>query len=210
MARKSGLLMALALLVFLPASVSSLGLGEIRLNSYLNEPLDAEVTITTASPEELDSLKVAVASEEAFDRFGIERPAFLRDLTFDVETASNGGATLRIRSPDPVIEPFLTFLIEADWAGGRLLREYTVLLDPPLFLPEPKQVTQPEAPVADVPPGCLRAAFDHSRTRIDFLQFEFPHDTHVLHTAAIYTSGDRASGCGRRPGRARGLLGLDQ
>ena len=151
MARKSGLLMALALLVFLPASVSSLGLGEIRLNSYLNEPLDAEVTITTASPEELDSLKVAVASEEAFDRFGIDRPAFLRNLTFDVETASNGGATLRIRSPEPVIEPFLTFLIEADWAGGRLLREYTVLLDPPLFLPEPKQVTQPAAPVAEVP-----------------------------------------------------------
>ena len=151
MARKSGLLMALALLVFLPASVSSLGLGEIRLNSYLNEPLDAEVTITTASVEELDSLKVAVASEEAFDRFGIERPLFLRDLSFDVETTANGGARLRIRSPDPVIEPFLTFLIEADWAGGRLLREYTVLLDPPLFLPEPKQPVQPEAPVADAP-----------------------------------------------------------
>ena len=76
MARKLGLLMALALSVLAPAGVSSLGLGEIRLNSYLNEPLDAEVTISVSGPEELESLQVAVASEEAFERFGVDAEAF--------------------------------------------------------------------------------------------------------------------------------------
>lgn len=151
MARKLGLLMALALSVLAPAGVSSLGLGEIRLNSYLNEPLDAEVTISVSGPEELDSLQVAVASEEAFERFGVERPQFLDDLTFVVDSSTPGSATLRIRSPEAVIEPFLTFLVEANWAGGKLLREYTVLLDPPLFLPEPKKQEQPAPPVALTP-----------------------------------------------------------
>ena len=89
MARKLGLLMALALSVLAPAGVSSLGLGEIRLNSYLNEPLDAEVTISVSGPEELDSLQVAVASEEAFERFGVERPQFLDDLTFVVDSSTD-------------------------------------------------------------------------------------------------------------------------
>jgi pilus assembly protein FimV len=152
MARKPGLLMALALLVLAPAGVSSLGLGEIRLNSYLNEPLDAAVTIAVSSPEELESLEVAVASNEAFERFGLDRPRFLNDLVFTVEPAPGGAsATLRIRSPEPVVEPFLTFLLEANWSGGRLLREYTVLLDPPLFLPEPVAAPQPQAPVAETP-----------------------------------------------------------
>ena len=151
MARKLGLLMALALSVLAPAGVSSLGLGEIRLNSYLNEPLDAEVTISVSGPEELETLQVAVASEEAFGRFGVDRPRFLDELTFVIDATAAGSATLRIRSPEAVIEPFLTFLIEANWAGGRLLREYTVLLDPPLFLPEPPQQEQPAPPVAQTP-----------------------------------------------------------
>jgi pilus assembly protein FimV len=135
-----------------PASVSSLGLGDIKLNSYLNERLDAEISITVSGPEELTSLEVNVASREVFERFGIDRVEFLDDLAFTVERANDGRALVRVTSSEAIVEPFVTFLIEARSSGGRLLREYTVLLDPPLFLPEPEETAEaPEAPVRQAP-----------------------------------------------------------
>ncbi|UCC13683.1 MAG: hypothetical protein JSW21_09935 [Gammaproteobacteria bacterium] len=138
-------------LVLIPTSGSSLGLGDINLNSYLNERLDAEIKISAAGAEELDTLQVQVASRDVFERFGVERVAILDQLTFTVERQA-GGAIVRVRSSQPVVEPFLTFLIEARSSGGRLLREYTVLLDPPLYLPEPESPEPaPAAPIAPVP-----------------------------------------------------------
>ena len=133
-------------MVLAPLGANSLGLGSIQLNSYLNERLDAEVVITAASVEEIESLEVRVASAEEFERFGLDRTRELDDLTFEVAQAPGGSAVLRIRSRQPMVEPFVTFLIEASWAGGRFLREYTVLLDPPVFMP------QQEAPEALAPP----------------------------------------------------------
>jgi pilus assembly protein FimV len=138
--------------VLAPASVSSLGLGDIKLNSYLNERLDAEINITVSGPEELTTLEVNVASREVFERFGIDRVDFLDDLAFTVERLNDGRAVVRVTSSEAIVEPFVTFLIEARSSGGRLLREYTVLLDPPLFLPEPEETAEaPEAPVRQAP-----------------------------------------------------------
>ncbi len=138
--------------VLVPASVSSLGLGDIKLNSYLNERLDAEISITVSGPEELTTLEVNVASREVFERFGIDRVEFLDDLAFTVERLDNSRAVVRVTSSEAIVEPFVTFLIEARSSGGRLLREYTVLLDPPLFLPEPEETAEaPEAPVRQAP-----------------------------------------------------------
>ncbi len=128
--------------ILLLASQSwALGLGEIRLSSALNEPLRAEIELLAAAPEELDNLRIQLASVETFERYDLDRPLFLSRLQFRiVRSGSAEGNVVTITSDEPVTEPFVTFLVEASWTRGRLLREYTVLLDPPTFAPPP--VTQ--------------------------------------------------------------------
>ncbi|NHA15525.1 FimV/HubP family polar landmark protein [Thioalkalivibrio sp. XN279] len=137
-------------LVLAPGAALSLGLGEIRLNSYLNQPLDAEISLSISSPEERESLRVAMASPEAFARYGLARPAYFDDIQFDVRASGPSAATIVVSTSRPVVEPFLTFLVEASWNGGQILREYTVLLDPPVFLPAPEPQAAP-APAVEAP-----------------------------------------------------------
>ena len=122
----------------------ALGLGDIRLSSALNQPLRAEIELLAATPEELDKLTVQLASQETFDRYDLDRPMFLTTLRFEVvESGRADGNVIRVTSAEPITEPFITFLVEASWSRGRLLREYTVLLDPPTFAPPPTtQATQ--------------------------------------------------------------------
>ncbi len=132
-----------------PMSVWALGLGEIRLNSALNQPFDAEIELLSPTPEELQSLKVGLASNDVFSRYGVERPAYLGGFDFSLSRSRDGRATIKVRSNRSVTEPFVTLLVEASWARGRLVREYTVLLDPPVFMPSqsqaPAPVTTPQA-----------------------------------------------------------------
>jgi pilus assembly protein FimV len=127
-----------------PSALYALGLGEIRLNSALNQPFDAEIELVSAAQEDLSALQASLASNDTFVRYGLDKPSYLSDFSFRV-VRSNGRDVLRITSPRPVTEPFVTLLVEASWPRGRLLREYTVLLDPPVFSPAP---TASEAPVA--------------------------------------------------------------
>jgi pilus assembly protein FimV len=113
----------------------ALGLGEIHLNSALNEPMNAEIDLIAVSPDELAALRAALAPREAFTRYGIDRPPFLSTLTFKVAKSKDGRDVLQVRSTDAIPEPFVTFLVEVNWARGRLMREYTVLLDPPVYTP---------------------------------------------------------------------------
>ncbi|NNM20684.1 MAG: hypothetical protein HKO55_05380 [Gammaproteobacteria bacterium] len=128
-----------------PSLAHALALGEINLNSGLNEPLDAHIEVLSATPEEIRNLTATVASRETFERYGLDRPDFLSGLRFYVDR-DNGRDVLRVVSAQPMSEPFVTFLVEAQWRRGRLLREYTVLLDPPVFLPAPQRAAAP-APV---------------------------------------------------------------
>ncbi len=140
---------SLALVLLLSSQAFALGLGEIRVNSALNEPLRADVELLAASPEEIADLKVALASDATFERYGLDRPYYLNEIRFEVVRSGRGdGNSIRITSQTPITEPFLTFLVEATWSSGRLLREYTVLLDPPTFAPP--QASQP-APVVTAP-----------------------------------------------------------
>ena len=127
-----------------PSALYALGLGEIRLNSALNQPFDAEIELVSAAQEDLSALQASLASSDTFVRYGLDKPSYLSDFSFRV-VRSNGRDVLRITSPRPVTEPFVTLLVEASWPRGRLLREYTVLLDPPVFSPAP---AASEAPVA--------------------------------------------------------------
>jgi len=92
--------------------------------------------LLSATPDELDNLKIAMASADTFERYGLDRPFYLQNILFQVHRSGRAdGNVVEIRSATPMAEPFLTFLVEATWSRGRLLREYTVLLDPPTFAP---------------------------------------------------------------------------
>jgi len=127
---------SLTLVILLTSEVWALGLGEIKLDSALNQPLRAEIVLLSVTPEELAGLSVAMASAETFQRYGLDRPVFLRGIVFQIRRSGRtDGNVVEIRSANPITEPFVTFLVEASWARGRLLREYTILLDPPTFAP---------------------------------------------------------------------------
>ena len=128
---------AVLVLSALPSSAFALGLGDIRLNSPLNAPLDAEIELVNATAEELASLRVQLASRETFARYGLEWPAFLSSVTLAKAKGESGRDVLRVRSSEAITEPFVTLLVDANWGRGRLVREYTLLLDPPVFSPTP-------------------------------------------------------------------------
>jgi pilus assembly protein FimV len=121
--------------LLIPSLSWGLGLGEIHLNSALNEPMNAEIDLIAAGPEELAALRASLAPKDAFTRYGIDRPPFLSTLSFKVGKSKDGRDVLLVRSTDSIPEPFVTFLVEVNWARGRLMREYTVLLDPPVYTP---------------------------------------------------------------------------
>jgi len=124
-----------ASLLLLPGVSLALGLGDVHLNSPLNAPLDAEIELVNATQEDLATLDAKLASKETFARYGLDWPPFMSSITVTRDRSASGAQVLRIRSQETVTEPFLTLLIEATWARGRLVREYTVLLDPPVFAP---------------------------------------------------------------------------
>jgi pilus assembly protein FimV len=126
---------ALVLLVAfaLPGAAEALGLGEIHVDSALNEPLAAEVEIVGATAEDLAGITASVANSEAFLRFGVDRPAFLSTAAFRIAMDSKGQPVLAIRSTDAFTEPLINMLIDLRWRSGELIRQYTLLLDPPRF-----------------------------------------------------------------------------
>lgn len=114
--------------------VSALGLGDIRIQSFLNEPLRAEVELLDTRQLLVDDIRIRLAENEDFDRLGVERSYFLTGIQFEVRIdAATGQGVILLSTEEAVLEPYLDFIIEARWPSGRLLREYTVLVDPPVF-----------------------------------------------------------------------------
>lgn len=136
-----------------PSLTWALGLGEIHLNSSLNEPMNAEIDLIAAGPEELAALRATLAAKDAFTRYGIDRPPFLSTLTFKVGKSKDGRDVLLVRSSESIPEPFVTFLVEVNWARGRLMREYTVLLDPPVYSPGERASTAAPVTAATTAPA---------------------------------------------------------
>ncbi|MGQ0383917.1 MAG: FimV/HubP family polar landmark protein [Gammaproteobacteria bacterium] len=134
-----------------PASSMGLGLGEIRLGSALNEPLSAEIDLVAATPEELGALQAQLASAEIFQRYGLDRPSYLNSIEFRVGRGQDGRSVLLVRSREPIGEPFVSFLVDVNWSRGRLLREYTVLLDPPVLAAPSAQAQAPIAAPTTMP-----------------------------------------------------------
>lgn len=117
-------------LVMYSALASALGLGEITVRSALNQPLQADIALVDAVGLEEGDLSVSLATADEFSRAGVERVFFLNDLKFTPILRGNRNV-IRVTSSKPVDEPFLDFLVQLNQPNGRLLREYTVLIDPP-------------------------------------------------------------------------------
>ena len=135
-------LIAVALL--LPFAASAAGLGRLTVLSALGQPLNAEVELVSVQKEDLGSITVRLATPEAYRQANLQYGTALTGLRIALETRPNGQPFVRITSSRPVNEPFLDLLLELNWASGRLVREFTALLDPP-------GETPPPAPVAAVP-----------------------------------------------------------
>lgn len=129
-------------MVLAPMAVFSAGLGKLNVSSGLGEPLRADIELLSVTPEELNSIFAVIASEEAYANQGIDRPASHSTIKVEVSKNANGTPILKLKSTQPISEPFLDMLIQVDWGSGRLLREYTVLLDPPGYTGESNNDTK--------------------------------------------------------------------
>jgi pilus assembly protein FimV len=126
---------------------AALGLGQIQVKSKVDQPLLAEIPIISSDPAELEQLQARLASPDTFARIGLEPPTgAAADLQFTVALDGRGRPVIRVTSSTPVSQPLVTFLVEVDWGSGRLVREYSALLDTPRTVAAPAQPPI-EAPV---------------------------------------------------------------
>lgn len=132
-----GLVVALAL----SGAAGAVGMGGISVSTALGEPLKAEIDLVSVGKADKNKITARLASQDAFKGAGLDYPATLPPLKFQVETRASGEPYLKVTTAQPVNEPFVSLLVELTWSSGQLLREYTFLLDPPGFKPE-----QPKTP----------------------------------------------------------------
>ncbi len=173
--------MLIGIMALFPVAGHALALGKLKVLSALNEPLNAEIEFTSITDKELKGLAVSLASRADFDTVGVERLPFHSQIKFVVDRKSDGRHFLSLRTDQQVDEPFLHLLLQVEWPGGRLVREYTALIDPPYRiagkaapvetpvvtpsapepLPPPVPEVQPPAPpppVAETPPAEMTQA----------------------------------------------------
>ncbi len=131
----------------------SISMGDINVANTLGEPMNVLIELGTASKGEIGSLSARLASPEVFKDAGLDYPSGLPPLKFKIETNANGEPYIKITSVQPINEPFVNLLVELVWSSGKLLREYTFLLDPPGYVPaqpKPAEVKPVEPSIVDV------------------------------------------------------------
>lgn len=149
MVRVRKLVLAIAAASALSSGMAhALGLGEVTLQSSLNQPLVAEIELLEVRDLASNEVIPALASPEEFVKAGVDRQYFLTDLKFTPVLKPNGKSVIRVTSSKAIREPYLNFLVEVLWPNGRLLREYTLLLDPPLYSPQTTVAAAPQLPIA--------------------------------------------------------------
>jgi len=129
------------------------GLGGINVTSSLGQPLKAEIEMTSVDRADKSSLRAKLASAEAYKNAGIDYPYGIPKIKFQIEERENGESYIKVTSLQPVNDPFVTLMVELSWASGKMLREYTFLLDPADYKPQqPKtEEVKPIEPVLAEP-----------------------------------------------------------
>lgn len=137
----------------LSANVSAVGMGGINVTSALGQTLKADIQLVALGKDEKISLVARLASPDTYKGAGLEYP-YGNKFKFEIENRANGEPYLKVSSAQPINDPFVSLLVELTWSSGKLLREYTFLLDPPGYVPEqPKHAeVQAVAPVAQAVP----------------------------------------------------------
>ena len=153
-------LLLLVAVVFgcMSSTAYGLGLGELELKSALNQRFVAEIKLTNVRGLEVEEILPNLASQADFNRVGVERNYLLTDLRFKVMPNERGEMVIYVTSSKPIIEPFLNFIVEVLWPTGRILREYTVLLDPPVFGDQGIEAVQPSQSASRQPSAPTPAA----------------------------------------------------
>src|SRR5437868_3628166 len=113
------------------SDANALALGRISVQSALGEPLNAEIDIPEITAEEVSSLRAVVASPDAFKAAGVEYNSALSDVQITLEKRADGRYFLRLKSHRAVNDPFIDLILESSWSSGRIVRDYTMLFDPP-------------------------------------------------------------------------------
>ncbi|MCK9468006.1 MAG: hypothetical protein M0Q49_01205 [Porticoccaceae bacterium] len=144
--RTRPLAIGVAVLLFSSWAVA-VGLGEVQLHSALNEPLDAKIRLHNLGDLTENEILAGLASAREFSRAGLEREAILSELSFNVDLSNTATPLLRVTSKRPIREPYLNFLVDMRWPAGRLLREYTLLLDLPISAADRQGMGAEQAPV---------------------------------------------------------------
>jgi pilus assembly protein FimV len=143
---------AIALLGFSTTGAWALSLGRITVQSALGEPLRAEIEVPDMNAEEAASLKTSIASPEAFAAAGLEYNASITNLKATLQRRADGRPYIRLTSDRPVNDPFVDMILEASWSSGRILRDYTMLFDPPVTRrPAPIAPTLPQTSIGTSP-----------------------------------------------------------
>lgn len=109
--------------------MTALALGVVELQSALNQPLDARIPIHRVNVEDIDDIRVTLGDKAAFARAGLERSFVLSSLQFKVVQTTSGETYIDVSSKDPIREPYLNFIVDVSSPSGRMMREYSVLLD---------------------------------------------------------------------------------
>jgi pilus assembly protein FimV len=133
-------------LILLAGAAEGAGLGKLTVLSHLGEPLRAEIDVVAAEKRELETLTVRLAPPEAYLQSNLPYPPSSLGLRMAIDHRPSGEPYIKVTSAQPVPEPFVDLLVELNWQGGRILRAYTALLDPPAFAAAPPAVEPPPAP----------------------------------------------------------------
>ncbi len=146
----------------LAGQASALGVGDITLHSALNQPLDADIELLDVGDLGADEIEVRLAGADVFAAAGVERLQFLNELRFSPVLQGRGGNRIHVSSSRPVQEPYLNFLVEVARPNGRIVREFTVLLDPlgytPRMLPAARSGIEPQRQSSTPAPAPRSAA----------------------------------------------------
>lgn len=162
-----------AALLMASSTANALGLGALEVQSNLEQPLNGTIELRTSPSDDVSSVIAKIAPREDFEKLGIDYPAYMENISLALEEAASG-KVLRVRSNDVVInEPFIHFLIRVDWSGGSFLREYTALIDPPVYAAEaPRSFAEPRAVGTDQ----SYAADESSSLEVESLDDEVSYD----------------------------------
>ena len=129
----------------------AVGLGDLTVRSALNAPLVAEINLLAVDPSEINTLLVSLASDSDFRLAGIERDNVLDEIMFRPSIRNDGSAMVEVASQIPISEPYLHFLVTLKWGGGQIVREYTLMLDRPIYDGmTPAIISGPEIPTAEL------------------------------------------------------------